>query len=849
MANIIRNYQLSPVENVSKVSKHIKKIKDVSSAFIDKEKNILRVDLNLNEKDKKFDKKVQSIEDQILRIMKTYDTNATVEYIVPKELYRKVLYLNGLDCGHCAAKIENIAKKSLNYEKLLVDFASFRFIIESSDKEQNDNLIDLVTEIAHKVDERIVVTEKEKQERKVETKSSKILNIVKLSIVFIGILALIISFGLIVDFDPTRFGEIFGHMHENDDQFLTDLFKASNYVDNPQEIWHVLLIMISYICIGYPVIWSFIKNIFRGKFFDEHSLMTIASIGAIVTAHYIEAIAVLGLFQIGECLQSLAVNRCRSSIEELLKFDVKTAKLKKDNDIVEVDVESILPEDIIVVTKGDMIPLDGKLINEKAIVDTKNLTGESLHRVVRKNDTIMAGSICMSEMIEIKVIRPYNESMISKIMDMVENASTYKAKAENFITKFSKYYTPIILLLAVIICLGGYFVEMKVVGMPTYKSLSVLSEWIYRSMVFLVISCPCAIVISVPLCFFIGIGISSRRGILIKGSNYLEALNNVDNIIFDKTGTLTKGEFKVVDIVPSREDIKKDALLRTLVYVEFYSKHPIGLSVVESYGRENIFPEIISDFASVQGGAKAYINGVKTVVGNYKLMTTIKVDVPQISANGVVLYVVKDNDYLGYVVIGDEIREEAKEVISDLRKSGVNKFYILTGDFKGIAENVAHTIGVDEVYAELLPDEKLNKLQEIRDNNPGKGKTIYVGDGINDAPSIAASDVGFAMGKVGSDATIAIADVVIMSDDLTKLPEVIKVAKVTRRKVIQNIVLALGIKILVVLLSIIPDTPLPLWLAIFSDVGVSLIAIFNSIFMMGLFNKKEQEELKEENEE
>ena len=845
MSNLVRNYQLSNVEKVNKASNLIKKIKDVSSAYIDKEKQLLRLELNLNDKDKKFNRKMNSIELDILKILKSLNSESTMELIVSKELYRKVLYLNGLDCGHCAAKIESLAKKTLNYEKLLVDFASFRFIIESADKEQNDKLIELVTEIAHKVDDKIVVTEKVKQERVVETKASKTIKIIKGICIALGILALVVGSGIIIDFDISRFGEIFNH----DDIILLNVFKPESYHQNSKETWHVIFIMISYVLIGYPVVWSFIKNIFKGKFFDEHSLMTIASIGAIVTAHYIEAIAVLGLFQLGEYLQGLAVNRCRKSIEELLKFDVKNAKLKKDDDILEVGVESVLPDDVIVVTKGEMIPLDGRLLNEKAIVDTKNLTGESLHRVVRKKDTIMAGSICMSDMIEIKVIRPYSESMISKIMDMVENASTYKAKAENFITKFSKFYTPVILILAVSICLIGYFFEINYYNLASFKYDAALFEWIYRSMVFLVISCPCAIVISVPLCFFIGIGISSKRGILIKGSNYLEALNNVDNIIFDKTGTLTKGQFKITDIVPSRETIKKEDVLRNLVYVEFYSKHPIGVSIVDEYGRDNVFPEIISDFASVQGGAKAYINGIKVMVGNYKLMSSNKIDVPKIKAHGLVLYIVKDNDYLGYVVIGDEIREEAKEVIKELRKDGVKKFYILTGDFQGIAEDVAEALGVDEVYAELLPDEKLQKLEEIKTNNPGKGKTVYLGDGINDAPSIAASDIGFAMGKVGSDATIAIADVVIMSDDLTKLPEALKVARVTRRKVLTNIIFSLAVKVIVVLLSIIPNAPLPLWLAIFSDVGVSLIAIFNSIFMMGLFNNKEEEVVTEDEEE
>lgn len=845
MSNLVHNYKICEVTNSNskKIVSKIKKIKYISSANIDRVKCILRLELNLVENDKKFDKKIQKIEEEILKIFQEYNSEATLEQIIVKDMYRKVLYLNGLDCGHCAAKIESLAKKTLNYEKLLVDFTTFRFIIESADKEQDAKLLELVTEIAHKVDERIVVTEKEKIDHSIKEEKTSVKQTIRIITVLIGLFSFIIGIGLVINFEPSRFFEIFDH----EDLWIKEIFNFSTFTKKPIEMWHLITIMIAYVCIGYPVVWQFIKNIFRGKFFDEHSLMTIASIGAIITAHYIEAIAVLGLFQIGELLQSHAVNKCRKSIEELLKFEVKTAKLKKGDDVMEVGVESIIPEDIIVVTKGEMIPLDGKLLNEKAIIDTKNLTGESLHRVVNKKDTIMAGSICMSEMIEIKVVRPYNESMMNKIMDMVENASTYKAKAENFITKFSKYYTPIVLFLAVIICVGGCFIELNFFG-RTYEPLDVLSEWIYRSMVFLVISCPCAIVISVPLCFFVGIGISSKRGILIKGSNYLESLRNVDNIIFDKTGTLTKGEFKITEIVPANENIKKQDVLRTLVYVEFYSKHPIGVSIVDQYGRDNIFTEIISDFASIQGGVKANINGTKVLVGIYKLMQKNKIEVPKVEANGLVLYINKGDEYLGYVVVGDEIREEAKETIETLRAYGVKKFYILTGDYQGIANKVARETGVDEVYAELLPDEKLTKLQEIKEQNVGNGKTVYVGDGINDAPSIAASDIGFAMGKAGSDATIAIADVVIMSDDLSKLPDALRVAKVTRRKVMQNIIFSLGIKIIVVLLSLFTSA-LPLWLAIFSDVGVSLIAIFNSIIMMGLFKDEEQKKEVVKNEE
>lgn len=835
MPEIVKNYQLSKISNnnYKRITNKIKKIKEIKGASIDKEQDILRVQISLKADEKASSKRIEKIEENITKAILEYEKKASIEEIVHKEMYRKVLYLNGLDCAHCAAKIEDIAKKTLNYEKLVVDYTSFRFIIESSEKEQMNNIIELVSNIAHKVDDRIVVTEKEKIERKEETIESSQKRYFRIAIIILGILTGAVGMLFYMNFDITRIFEILHH----DDLYMHEIFDPSQYPENTFMAIHVIMMIITWILLGYPIIFRFLKNIIKGKIFDENCLMTLASIGAIATSHYVEAIFVVSLFQIGEYLQKRAVNKCRKSIEELLKFDVKTAKLKKGIDIVEVDVESIIPEDIIVVNKGEMVPLDGVLINNKSIIDTKNLTGESLHREISKGEVIMAGSVNMSDVMEIKVVRPYSESMITKILDMVENASTSKAKAENYITKFCKVYTPLVLILAIVIGFGGYFIETLIYMSP---SIDTMFEWIYRAMVFLVISCPCALVISIPLCFFMGIGVSSKKGILIKGSNYLEALNNVEKIVFDKTGTLTKGEFKIKDVVPSSDEITKDELLRNLMYVEFFSSHPIGVSIVEEYGRENVFSEIISDFESLVGGAQAYINGSRVIVGNYRLMSKLKLEVPVIDEDGLVLYIYKEKNYLGYVVIGDTIKEDAKDTIQELKNLGVKKLYILTGDSRGIGENVAKQVGVDYVFSELLPDQKVSKLEEIRDSSK-HGHTIFVGDGINDAPAIAASDVGIAMGKAGSDATIAIADVVIMTDELNKLPEVISIAKKTKNKVLQNIVLSLGTKILVVLLSIIPTNfILPLWLAIFSDVGVSLIAIFNSIFIFNNFNRKEK---------
>lgn len=823
MAGTIKNYQLSKInyKNNRRIIHEIKKVKYVASATIDVERDILRIEYKYGDKERNLDNKLKRAEEDILKAILKYEKKATLELIVNKKVYRAVLYLNGLDCAHCATKIETIAKKTLNYEKLLVDYTSFRFIIESADEEQMDNIVPLVTEIAHKVDDRIIVTKKEVEKGK---NKGEIVTVKPYQYTFrkiavtIGVFCFIFGLLFLIRFNFQDWELIF--RHEDDSQIIYDSY----------HFIHVILLVLTYLLIGYPVIIRFFKNVIKKQFFDENSLMTIASIGAIITGHYVEAIMVMALFQIGETLQHYAVNMSRKSIEELLKIDIKTAKLKKDDEILEIDVDSILPDDIIVVNKGEMIPLDGILLDSHAILDTKNLTGETLLREVSKGDEIMAGSVNMGAMIEIKVLRPYSESMITKIIDMVENASTSKAKSENFITKFSKYYTPILLGLAVTAGVGGFLIQLVLQNYDG-SAWELAVDWIYRAMVFLVISCPCALVISIPLSFFLGIGVSSKNGILIKGSNYLEALNNVENIVFDKTGTLTKGEFKITDVVPSSDTVTKDEILNALIYTEFYSTHPIGVSIVDDYGRENVFSEIISDFSGLQGGAKATINGKKVMVGNYKLMQSNKIDVPVIEASGLVLYIIKEKVYLGYVIIGDVIREEAAPAIEKLRHQGVNKFYILTGDSKGIAENVAKKLGIDIVYSELLPNEKVEKLQKIRDNAKG-GKTVFVGDGMNDAPAIASSDVGIAMGSTGSDAAIAISDVVIMSDDLNKLPQAIRVAKKTKLKVYENIVISLIIKLLVMVLAIIPSKPVPLWLAILSDVGVSLLAIFNSMLIM-----------------
>lgn len=804
--NDVRNYQILKIsgnKNFKRIINEIKKIDYITSASIENNKYVLHLeystDVIKNEED------IKKLEEDVTKAIREYEKKAQIIKVETIEKYRKVLYLNGLDCAHCAMRVETTAKRTINHEQIIVDFPTGRFIIETYDPSVLETLVADVTKIAKTVDDRITVAEVEQTKRRDFDNAKKM----KPSQTILFILGII----------------------------LTIIFYIINhkYANFPK-----ILYVIPYLMIGYPVVWRFLKNLFKGQLLDETFLMTIASIGAFPTGHEVEAIVVVLLYQIGEILQNRAVNHSRKSILNLLNFEVKTAKIKLDLEITEVNVESLLPGDIMIVSKGEMVPADGVIVSGKTNIDTKNLTGESLLRSVDVGETILSGSINMGQMIEVKVLRPYRDSMISKIMDLVENAASNKGKTETFISQFARYFTPFIVLFALIIATCGIILDSA-----NWK------EWIYTAMELLVISCPCALVISVPLCYFSTIGVASRQGILVKGSNYIEALSNVENMVFDKTGTLTKGLFSISKVVPVAPDITEEALLNLVIYAEYYSTHPIGISVVDAYGRENIFSEIISDFTAVTGGSKATINGNKILVGNYKLMHANKIEIPDVETSNLVIHVVKNKIYQGYVEIGDIIKEEAKETIEKLHKQKIEKCYMLTGDSRAIAENVAKEIGIDETHSELLPHQKVEFVEKLKKNS--KGKTVFIGDGINDAPVIASADVGIAMGEAGSDATIAIADIVIMGDNLTKLNDLITLSKKSKRKVLQNIIFCLSIKAIVMLAAIVlaafnrvmnTTYEFPLFIAIFADVGVSLIAILNSLLLLRskkskeMFNKK-----------
>lgn len=822
----VKKYQIQKMDSIkglNRIVNEIKKIDTIFNAAIDKSTKIMIVECTPPEKEIKKDNYYKKLEEKITKAIRVYEKHARIVSIDNVEVFRKVLYLNGLDCAYCGTRIENVAKKELNHQRIVVDYPTYRFIIETTDKALVDNLEQRVTEIAHKVDERIKVTSAEKGKPRFN-EIERTLKKPAVIATWIGVVVFLIGCCLAYSFDDI--------LHNN----------TRNFKD-----WTGLaLVVIGYFMIGNQIILRFLKNLFKGRIFDENFLMTVASIGALVTENYVEAAVVMILYQFGEFLQHVALNRSRKSIANLLSYEVQTVKLKLGDEISEVGVEGVLPDDVIVVAKGEMIPVDGKICKGKTYLDTKNITGESTARAVNLGDEVLSGSLNIGSVVEVRVTRTYNNSMMTRILDMVENATINKAKAENFISKFCKYYTPIV------VCIAATILSFGLTWFFFDRSVD-WTHWVYIAMEFLVISCPCALVISIPLSFFCAIGVASKRGILIRGSNYLEAMYHVENIVFDKTGTLTKGDFNITEIVPA-PGFKEDVVKRLLIYTEYYSEHPIGKSLVDAFGRNNILTEIISEFQALQGGARAVINGSTVLVATAKLAKKEKMTFTEVENPNLVLYVFKEKTYVGYVTVGDTIRDEAYDTLLALRREGISKVYMLTGDASLIAENVAEQLNVDEVFSELLPDQKVEYMDKIKENSKSKfGTTAYVGDGINDAPVIASSDVGIAMGDTANDATISIADIVIMTNDLHKLTELQFIARKTRHKVLQNIIFALGVKIIIMTLALISKGNLetmPLWLAIFSDVGVSLLAILNSLRLMRLFGKQQKviQEVVEEDE-
>lgn len=568
-----------------------------------------------------------------------------------------------------------------------------------------------------------------------------------------------------------------------------------------------------FIVVGGDIVLKAVKNILRGQVFDENFLMSVATIGAFIIGEYPEGLGVMLFYQVGEMFQSCAVNKSRKSIAGLMDIRPDFANVKRGDAFVKVDPDEVQIGDMIAVKAGEKIPLDGKVLEGNSMVDTSALTGESVPRQVLPGSDVLSGCINMNGLITVEVIKEYGESTVSKILDLVENAATKKAKTENFITKFARYYTPVVVALAVLISI-----------VPPLAAGAALSEWVYRGLTFLVISCPCALVISIPLSFFGGIGGASRRGILVKGGNYLEALTCAETVVFDKTGTLTKGTFNVQETCPVGMDGKK--LLELAAYAENFSNHPISMSLKRACG-EALDTARITDAEELPGhGVRAVVDGKAVLAGNARLMEKMNIPYYKGAPVGTVVHVAVNDAYAGYILIADEIKEDAPSAIRALKEAGIRKTVMLTGDSKAVGEKVANDLGLDLVYTELLPGGKVEKLEALLSQKSEKGKLVFVGDGINDAPVLARADVGIAMGGLGSDAAIEAADVVIMTDEPSKIPEAIKISKRTISIVKQNIVFSLGVKFAVLILAAVGAASM--WAGVLADVGVTLIAVLNA---------------------
>lgn len=576
----------------------------------------------------------------------------------------------------------------------------------------------------------------------------------------------------------------------------------------------IALYILAYCVIGIDIVFKAIRNIFHGEIFDENFLMVVATLGALATGEYPEAIAVMFLYQIGEEFQDIAVGKSRNAIKELMQIKPEYANVLRNGETVQVKPEEVEIGETIIIKPGEKVPLDGRVKKGTSMLDTKTITGESVPKKIVEQELIYSGSINLNAVLEVKVTKKFEDSTVAKILELVEEATSKKAKTEKFITKFARYYTPTVCLFALALAL-----------VPTLVFKQELMTWVYRALIFLVISCPCALVISVPLGFFGGIGGASKKGILIKGSNYLEALSKAKYAMFDKTGTITKGVFEIQKINPV--DISEEELIRVAAHGEKFSNHPIALSIKKRY-KGKYDESKVENLEEISGkGIKARIFFQDTLIGNAKLLQENKVKFKPVDEAGTVIYVAIEGQYKGYILIADKVKDDSKKAIEDLKKEKIKKTYILTGDEKRIADKIAQEVGVDECKSELLPDQKLENLETILKSKGEKEKVIFVGDGVNDSPCLARADIGIAMGGIGADAAIEAADVVIMTDELTKIAQAIKIAKKTMKIVKQNIVFALAVKIIILALGALGFANM--WLAVFADVGVSMIAILHSM--------------------
>ena len=704
-----------------------------------------------------------------------------------------MLSIEGLDCPNCAAKVERKINTLEGIKEATVDFLGKKIVVLADEISENE-LVELIQTEVDKIEDgvKVFVPKVQAGESSSEEEDT---GKIKKKLLIGGI-----------------------------------LFVFGIFVPKTLFIPKLAVFLVSYLVIGGNVLLSAFKNILNGQVFDENFLMAIATIGAFAIGEYPEGVAVMLFYQLGELLQGIAVNNSRKSIVSLMDIRPDYANIKVGEGIKKVSPEEIKVGEIIVVKPGEKVPLDGKIVKGVSTFDTSALTGESLPREAKAGDDVLSGFINKNGLIEIQVAKVFSESTVSKILYLMENAGSKKSKTENFITKFARYYTPAVVITALIVAI---FPPLLIQG-------ATFLDWIYRALIFLVVSCPCALVISIPLGFFGGIGGASRHGILIKGTNYLEVLNDLESVVMDKTGTLTKGIFKVTevnaennikinDFENNKTELTKPLLLKYAAHIEKFSNHPIAQSIVAEYENSvsKVDENVVKDFEEISGfGIKVNINNHQFLAGNSKLMNLENITFDKKENLGTAIYLAADGKYIGNILISDEVKEDSARAIKGMKENGVKEIVMLTGDNEAISKNIAEKLGIDKVFTELLPNEKVEKLEEIYKTKSEKGKVAFVGDGINDAPVLARADLGIAMGGAGSDAAIEAADVVIMNDEPSKIVTAIKIAKKTKEIVWQNITIAFAIKIVVMALGLFGDATM--WEAVFADVGVALLAVLNA---------------------
>lgn len=747
------------------------------------------------------------------------DTTIKKKDIIPNATVKKTdsevggvlkqeLILEGLNCAHCTIKIEDRVNKLENVINAVLNFSTKILTLEIHQDGDANQILSEATQIIKKLEPHVVV-------KKIEPRVLKLANAETITATNSEILE-----------NRERINKKRFHIARftiGTSLFIIGLlFQFAPMVE-------LAVFLTSYLLVGGDVIIKAIRNLMQGQLFDENFLMGIATVGAFAIGEYPEGVAVMVFYQIGEFFQDAAVDHSRKSITALMDIRPDYANLKVGDDYKQVIPESVLVGDIILIKAGEKVPLDGKVLSGHATLDTSAITGESLPRDVEAGDGILSGTINQNGLLTVEVTKTFGESTVSKILDLVQNASNRKSPTENFITKFARYYTPAVVLIAL---------AMAVIP-PLVISGATFSQWIYRALVFLVVSCPCALVISIPLGFFGGIGGASKAGILMKGSNYLEALNQVDTVVFDKTGTLTKGVFNVTKVVAVNGDSTNDELLEIAAYAEVFSNHPIATSIVKAYGKA-IDQKTIVAFKEISGhGLVATVSGKAVLAGNSKLMALENIEFKAtIGADGIgeirgthetgtIVHIAVDRQYAGYIVIEDVLKDDAHQAIQALRQQGVKQIIMLTGDRKSVGDKIGQALGLDAVYSELLPDQKVEKLEMIEAMVQNKGKVVFVGDGINDAPVLTRADIGIAMGGLGSDAAIEAADVVLMTDEPSKVATAIQIAKRTKQIVWQNIIFAFGVKAIVLILG--AGGLATMWEAVFADVGVAILAVLNAM--------------------